>query len=54
MKKTECLPESTRLFPKGNKREADDCLNKFLETLVFSFHSMGNTWKIAFLRYDTK
>ena len=35
MKKTEYLPESTRLIPKENKREPNDCLNKCLEMLVF-------------------
>lgn len=42
MKKIEYLPESTRPFPKGNKREPNDCLNKFLEKLVLSFPSIGN------------
>lgn len=40
------------IFTKGIK--ANDCLNKFLVTLVFSLHAIGNKQKIAFLRCNNE
>lgn len=50
MKTTDCLAESTRLLPIGNKRKARDRLNTFSETLVFSFRSIGNKQGEIFVR----
>lgn len=54
MKRTDCLAESTRLFPIGNKRKARDCLNTFSETLVFSFRSIGNKQEDIFVRHSAE
>lgn len=50
MKTTDCLAESTRLLPIGNKRKARDCLTTFSEALVFSFGSIGNKQGESFVR----
>lgn len=50
MKTTDCLAESTRLLPTGNKRKARDCLTTFSETLVFLFCSIGNKQAEIFVR----